>query len=60
MFSARDFAPSKKRCGEVVQKLRGKDGLRCVYCGSKGCGEAWQGQEGLPALSVQPLWKELQ
>lgn len=34
MLSARDFAPSDERCIEVIQELRWKGGLRCVFCGS--------------------------
>jgi transposase-like protein len=35
MLSARDFAPSDKRCVEIIQKLRWKDRVKCVFCASK-------------------------
>ena len=35
MFSARDFWPSDGKCIEIIQELRWKRGVRCVFCGSK-------------------------
>jgi len=35
MLSARDFAPSDEKCIEIIQELRWKKGVRCVFCGSE-------------------------
>jgi len=35
MLSARDFAPSDEKCIEMIQELRWKEGVKCVFCGSE-------------------------
>ncbi len=34
MLSAKDFAPPDEKCISIIQKLRWKDGVRCIYCDS--------------------------
>lgn len=35
MLSIDDFLPSEKRCAEVLREFRWRDGVECVWCGSR-------------------------